>query len=404
MSRRWVVATGVLIITAVAYVDRVNLSVAEPVLAREFHASTAVLGVILSSFTWTYTACAIPAGLLVDRVRTRVVFPAILGLWAVASFLTAGVRTVGGLIAPRLLLGVSESPFAPASIRTLNTWLPQRERGLGSSMFISGVALGSAVGPPGLAWLVAHHGWQSCFVATGILSAVIAVVWAVAYREPRPAEDHSPAPEERPTALPWRALLGSRNLWFLIGGYFCLLYILYTFVSWVPGYLVADRGFTLLGSGVSTSIPWAVAFVAGLFGGRLSDAALRRGRAPLAARKVVLVGGMVVALAIVGAALIDSAAAAIVFLAISTSGIIVANGAVWAATQDVVHDLGMTGSASGFVNFWGNVGGILGPIVTGVLATTTGTFVAPLVVAGALALVGAASFGALRPRDQAVAS
>ena len=85
VSRRWVVASGVLAVTAVAYIDRVNLSVAEPVLQREFGTTAAVLGVVLSSFTWTYTLFSVPAGIVVDRVRTRVIFPAILGLWAVAS-------------------------------------------------------------------------------------------------------------------------------------------------------------------------------------------------------------------------------------------------------------------------------------------------------------------------------
>ena len=401
--RRWVVATFVMIITAIAYVDRVNLSVAAPVLTKEFGTNAAVMGVLLSSFTWTYTLFNLPAGMLVDRIRVRVLYSLALLVWAASSFLTALVTSIGALFGPRLLLGIGEAPFAPAAIRTLADWLPRSERGTGSSMFISGVALGSAVGPPGLAALVASYGWRSAFVATGVLSLLAAVVWFAWYRHPLDdtkltereralimADREEPAQQGR---APWSAIIRHRDVWAITGGYFCLLYILYTFITWLPSYLVQDRGLSLLGSGVATSIPWAVAFLAGIFGGRISDLALRRGVATLNARKIPLVGGMVAALAILGTALSSSASWAIAFLAVSTAGIIVANGQVWAATQDVMNRLGLAGSATGFINALGNVGGILGPIVTGALAYAADSFLVPLAVAAGLALVGALAWG-----------
>jgi ACS family D-galactonate transporter-like MFS transporter len=397
--RRWVVATFVMIITAIAYVDRVNLSIAAPVLTKEFHTNAAVMGLLLSSFTWTYTLLNLPAGMLVDRVRTRVVYSAALLLWAVSSFLTALVNSVGTLFGPRLLLGVGEAPFAPAAIRTLSDWLPRSERGMGGSMFISGVALGSAVGPPILAWLVTDYGWRSCFIATGALSLLVAIIWYAWYRHP--SEDRRLSDEERQLIVsdqepyqqegraPWGAIVKQREIWAITGGYFCLLYILYTFITWVPSYLVQDRHMTILKSGFATSVPWICAFAVGILAGRTSDIALRRGMSALNARKVVLVTGMVAALAILGTAFATSATVAIICLAISTSGIIFANGAVWAATQDVTRSLNLSGSATGFINAMGNVGGILGPIVTGALAYATSSFVVPLVVAAALALIGA---------------
>ena len=401
--RRWIVATFVLVITAIAYIDRVNLSVAAPVITKEFGTNAAVMGVLLSSFTWTYTLLNLPAGMLVDRVRIRVLYALALLVWSASSFLTALVSSIGALFGPRLLLGVGEAPFAPAAIRTLADWLPRSERATGSSMFISGVALGSAVGPPWLAALVSGYGWQAAFVASGVLSLLAALIWYAWYRHP--LDDTRLTAEERELILrdqepqaqegraPWSAIVRHRDIWALTGGYFCLLYILYTFITWLPSYLVEDRGLTVLGSGVATSIPWAVAFVAGILGGRISDAALRRGVSTLNARKIVLVGGMVAALAIIGTAVASSAWVAIVFLAVSTSGIIVANGAVWAVTQDVMRALGLAGSATGFVNAIGNVGGILGPIVTGALAYATGSFLVPLGMAAVLALVGALAWG-----------
>jgi ACS family D-galactonate transporter-like MFS transporter len=401
--RRWVVATFVMIVTAIAYIDRVNLSIAAPVLTKEFHTNAAVMGLLLSSFTWTYTLLNLPAGMLVDRMKIRVLYSLALLVWAVSSFLTTLVHSAAALFGPRLLLGVGEAPFAPAAIRTLSDWLPKSERATGSSMFISGVALGSAVGPPGLAFLISGYGWRSAFVATGVLSLLAAIIWYAWYRHPLDDTKLSAAereliladqePPQQEGRAPWGVLVRHRDVWAITGGYFCLLYILYTFITWLPSYLVQDRHLSVLGSGFATSIPWACAFVAGILGGRISDAALRRGVSTLNARKIVLVGGMVAALAILGTAFATSASWAIVFLAVSTSGIIVANGAVWAATQDVVRSLDLAGSATGFINALGNVGGILGPIVTGALAFATGSFLIPLGVAAALALVGALAWG-----------
>jgi sugar phosphate permease len=402
--RRWGVATFVLLITAIAYIDRVNLSVAAHDITRIYHTDAAVMGWLFASFNIVYTLCNLPAGMLVDRVRIRVLYAVALLVWAVASFLTAAMNSITALFGPRLLLGVGESPFAPAAIKTLSDWLPKSERATGSSMFISGVALGSAVGPPGLAYLISTYSWRAAFIATGILSLLVGIIWYAWYRHP--LEDTRLSDHERELILrdqeppaqegraPWSTIVRHRDIWAITAGYFCLLYILYTFVSWVPSYLVEDRHFTVLGSGFATSIPWAVAFVCGILGGRISDAALRRGVSTLNARKIVLVGGMVAALAILGTALASSATVAIIFLAVSTSGIIVANGAVWAATQDVTRTLNLTGSATGFVNAMGNVGGILGPVVTGWIVKRTGSFFLPLGVAAGLALAGALAWGA----------
>ncbi|GAB1813336.1 MFS transporter [Mycobacterium sp. MUNTM1] len=388
----------VLLVTTVAYVDRTNLSVSAPLLIKEFHTNPAVMGVLLSSFSWTYTLLNAPAGILVDRVGPRVAYTAALSVWSLASFLGAAANSVASMFGPRLLLGVGESPFIPAAVRTVSDWLPRTERGLGSSVFISGVSLGSAVGPALLAPLVSAYGWRSSFVATGALSAVVAGAWWLWYRHPTQDKrlsadeleliERGQEPYPSQGRAPWQTLLKHREIWAITAGYFCLMYVLYTFVSWVPSYLVADRHLSLLKSGWLSSVPWICAFVVTLIGGRLSDVAYQRGLSALSARKLVLVAGMAAALAVLGTAFSTSSTVAVACLCVSTSGISLANGASWAATQDVVRHLNLSGSAAGMINGVSNVGGLLGPIVTGFLAYVTASFAIPLAAAAGLAAVG----------------
>lgn len=331
LPRRWRVILLVLVVTTVAYVDRTNLAVSAPVLIKEFHTNTAVMGVLLSSFSWTYTLLNAPAGALVDRVGPRAMYAAALSVWSAASFCGAAAHSVATMFGPRLLLGVGESPFIPTAVRTVSDWLPRTERGLGSGVFISGVSLGSAVGPALLAPLVASYGWRSSFLATGALSLVVAIVWWLWYRHP--AQDERLSAEERELIergqepyldqgrAPWRILLKHREIWAITAGYFSLMYMLYTFVSWVPSYLVTDRHLTLLKSGWMSSIPWICAFVITLIGGCVSDIAHHRGLSALSARKLVLVGGMAAALAVLGTAFSAPSTVAIICLCVSTSGI-----------------------------------------------------------------------------------
>jgi Major Facilitator Superfamily len=161
---------------------------------------------------------------------------------------------------------------------------------------------------------------------------------------PAPSEDRRLSAEERELIVsgqepyqqqehaPWRTIARHRDVWAISAGYFCLLYILYTFVTWVPSYLVQDRHMTILRSGLATSIPWICAFAVAVLAGPTSDIALRRGVSVLNTRKIVLTTGMVAALAILGTAFSSSATVAIICLSISISGIIFADGAALAAT------------------------------------------------------------------------
>lgn len=402
-NRRWRVVGFLFMGTTIYYLDRVNLSVAATTLMKVFHTNLAVMGLLLSAFAWSFTVLQLPVGSIVDRIGVKLSY-AISGLWwGVASILTALASSVPFLVAVRLFLGVGESPSFITNVRAVSEWMPPQERGLASGLFTAGIPFGSAVTPPIVVFLLLHFGWQSVFVISGLLALLWAVAWIIDYRPPlqdsrvgsqerqligQVAERH-PRSEQGEAKVEWWQLLKIRNVWATALGYFFMLYILSVFVLWLPSYLQLARHIKLYAIGYMASVPWAVGTITVLLGGWLTDWLIRhKGWRPLASRKVVVVIGMLVAMAIVPAAFSSSNSLAIILLTVSVAGIMFANGAAWAVAEDVAPP-NRAGSVAGIQAFFGNVAGILAPILTGFVAQSTHSFVLPLVIGGVAALLGA---------------
>ncbi len=182
---RVLIAVMLFVTVVINYMDRANLSIAMPAIADEMDLSKAQQGLLLSAFGWTYAALQIPGGWLVDRIPPRLLYPACLILWSVA---TAFMGVIGGfvaLIALRLLVGVFEAPAYPINNRVATAWYPERERATVIGFYTSGQFIGLALLTPFLSWLQSVLSWHWVFIVTGTIGAVWGAVWYAFYREPR---------------------------------------------------------------------------------------------------------------------------------------------------------------------------------------------------------------------------
>ena len=172
--RYWVLMLAFLGIM-VTFIDRVNLSVAAPLITHEMHLSHAEMGVILSTFFWTYAIFQIPSGYLIDRLGIRKTFSGMFGLWGILSAVTAAAGSPVGLGVVRGGLGLAESPVYPGLIPFLKRWFRERERALMMGIIGMGLPVGSFVGSALSGALITAYGWQPMFIVTGGISAA---VWA----------------------------------------------------------------------------------------------------------------------------------------------------------------------------------------------------------------------------------
>ncbi|ANS29677.1 MFS transporter [Rhodococcus opacus] len=417
---RVLIAVMLFVTVVINYMDRANLSIAMPAIADEMDLSKAQQGLLLSAFGWTYAALQIPGGWLVDRIPPRLLYPACLILWSVA---TAFMGVIGGfvaLIALRLLVGVFEAPAYPINNRVATAWYPERERATVIGFYTSGQFIGLALLTPFLSWLQSVLSWHWVFIVTGTIGAVWGAVWYAFYREPRDSRANDAeidlirdggglvdlADEQQPerpavTRNDVATVLGRRKLWGIYLGQFCLTSTLWFFLTWFPTYLVEYRDMDYIKSGFLASLPFVAALVGVLFSGVFSDFLLRKGVSLGVARKGPIIVGLLLTVAMIGANFTDSTAMVIVFLSIAFFGNGLAS-ITWSLVSALAPErlLGLTG---GMFNFIGNLSSIATPIVIGLLVTDD-SFAPGFVYMTVVTAVGVASYVFLVGRVERVRS
>ena len=391
------------------YLDRANLSVAAPQLAKDLGFDDAQKGYILAAFGWTYAALQVPGGWLVDKIPPRILYPAAIALWSLATIGLGFVGSVAGLIGLRLLVGALEAPSYPINNRVVTTWFPERERATAVGFYTSGQFVGLAFLSPVLYALQQAFGWQMVFLVTGGVGVLWAAVWYALYREPKDFRAANAAEiahirdgggavdlaakQKTRAAFRWNDLVTvvvHRKLWGLYLGQFCLTSTLWFFLTWFPTYLVDFRGMDFIKAGMLGSVPFLAAFAGVNCSGILSDRLVRAGWSLGMARKLPIITGLLITSSIVGANYVESPALVIAFMSLAFFGNGLAS-ITWSLVSAIAPErlIGLTG---GMFNFVGNLASVSVPIVIGYLVKG-GDFAPAITFIAMTAMAGAICYG-----------
>jgi ACS family D-galactonate transporter-like MFS transporter len=409
---RYLILAIIVIATAINYLDRANLSIAEPLVKKDLHISDVEMGLIFSAFSWTYAALQIPGGWILERVGPRKTFGVALIFWSIVTACISLARGFGSLLGLRLALGVAETPAFPANNTLVSRWFPTRERGFATGSYTAGEYVGLAIAAPLLAWMATAFGWHSVFYLTGGLGIVFAFVWLIWIRNsPQTDKRVSPAELEHiekgggavtvPVAegetrshgkfsdIP-KLLFKKRMLGALIGQ-FANTSTLFFFLTWFPDYLVEQKHFTLLKAGIMAIIPYLCALIGTMVGGAGSDWLLRRGVATSLARKAPIITGLILSMIIIFDNYVTVPALVILFFSIAFFAQGMASATAWTLLSDIApaNQIALTG---GLFNFFANAGGALSPFVISLILGATGSFAYGLVYIAVLAGIGALSY------------
>jgi MFS transporter, ACS family, D-galactonate transporter len=391
-SYRWNILLLLAAAQAIAYIDRVNLSVVGPELIKTHGWSPALLGLLFSIFNWSFTLSLLLAGPFTDWVRPRLSFPLGVGTWSLATALCSLSTSFAPLAAFRALVGIGEASMIPSGSRVIRETFDKQHRAFAVGTFFAGNKVGLTLGIPLSAFVMARWGWSAVFYVTGSLGFFWLVWWLAVYRKPEPVP--APVPAADAQAIRWVTLLGYRTTWGIMLGQAGYLYIYYVFATWLPGYLVLQRGMSVSMTGAVGMLPFLVGTVCVVLGGWAGDRLIRRGARITLVRKSFAVGGLLGAtLFTIAGAYAPGDVLAIALLTAAVGSVSFSTAAVNSMPIDVAPPH-IVSSLVSLQNFGGNVGGSFAPIVTGLLISTAGDFTVPLLVAAGVALVlGCGSYG-----------
>src|SRR6478735_8659186 len=399
---RWSVVGLCTVASIIAYVDRVNLSVAviDADFKQVFSLSNTDRGLMNSAFFWSYAALQIPAGWLVDRYGSKLPLAMSFVVWSIVSAITAMATGFTELFTLRFLLGVGEAPMHPASMRWIRYHFDESERGLAIGVFMSGSKYGPALGTLVAAWLIQAYGWRAMFVVLGIGSLLWLVPWLTMVESDREQVGAAVVATEATTSVPFGRLMASPVLWGTIVGTFCYMYFVYFCLTWMPAYLNEARHMSLSSSSLYTTFSFAGMATVGILGGLAADRLIARGYDAINVRKGFTIAGFLIASTELIGARSPSLEVALFFSVFSLSGLGLATANYWALTQTLIPR-GAIGKIVGIQNCAANLPGIVAPILTGWLKQTTGSFEASMNAVWVFLLLGIGSYVFLVRRQYA---
>src|SRR5580700_1931148 len=378
----------------ILYVDRVNISTAAPLIKADLGLSNTQLGLAFSAFAYPYALFQLIGGYFGDKFGARLTL-FVSGLIVCAA--TAATGAVGGLaslFAARLALGIGEGAAFPTATRAMAVWVPERSWGFAQGITHSFARIGNAATPPLIAMLVELVSWRGSFVALAGLSLIWVVLWFWYFRDvpaapPLTAEELATLPARsrgQSEAVPWLRLF--KRMLPVTAVDFCYGWTLWLFLSWIPSFFYQNYQQDLRHSAFYSAGVFLAGVVGDTLGGVVSDNILRRTGDRVAARRNVIVVGMIGGFVLmIPVMLVDDVNLAALALAGAFFFVELVVAPIWAVPMDIAPRY--SGSASGMMNFGFGVAGIISPFVFGYLIDRTGSWTLPFAGSIGLLLLGA---------------
>ena len=398
---------AVLCATATAgYMCRVNVSTAAPLLMKEFGLSQIEMGRIFSAFLLGYALFQIPSGALADRYGAKRILSIIAWLWFIITvlqtvvgwglFQSTTVAALTGFMIFRFITGITTSPTYPGSAQGVSKWILPQYQGRANGIVIASIGLGSALAPPLVSNIMVRFGWRPALIASAFPALIIALIW-LKVKEP-PVVNYISAEQNTPK-LPEpsgsNGKVNSLSFYLLTISYTLQGYVGYIFVSWFYLYLVQERHFGLLSGAWMSSLPWVLSIISIPLGGLISDRLTAGKSGPVWGRRIVPLTGMAISGILISiGAHTGSAVMAAISLAFATALILCVEGPFWAMMMRISGN--KSGTAGGIMNMGSNIGGLISPALTPVIAGWIGWENALHVAAG-LAVIGAFCWLGINP-------
>ena len=365
------------------YVDRGAIGIAAPLMKGELGLSEEAYGVAFSAFFWIYAPVQLFAGWLCDRFSVYKLMAGGILLWAVSTLLMGFAGGFASLLVLRIMLGVGESISFPGSSKIIARHVPPERRGMANAFVAAGIAIGPAIGTLAGGLILGLAGWRPIFFVFGVVTLIWLVPWQ---REVSAIED--PEITQPALGVPVRAILGRWSLWSMSIVHALGNYCFYFLLAWLPLFLTKSRGFSIGEMTLLATLGYAVQGACALGYGHFSDWWTRSGRSEALCRRWMMVASqLLAAIAILGLAFAHSAVAIGFLLCLAGAASAALSLNLYAIAQMFAGPRA-SGTWVGVQNAIGNLSGIVGPIVTGIVVQRAG-YNSAFILTAAIAAIGA---------------
>ncbi|GAB6179222.1 MFS transporter [Desulfotomaculum defluvii] len=414
---RWVLGCFLFVIGFVAYMDRVNLSVAGPMIMKDFGFDKVQFGLVQTLFFIGYSLMQVPGGIIAERFGARKAMVLAISWWSTFTMLTAHATNFITFGIVRALFGIGEGPLYPGGSVLVSRWFSKKERGTANSFILAGSFVGPVLAPAITVSIMTAFGWKAVFWFFGAIGFLVAFGWWLLARDnpsehpfvnqaelKKIREDNEQATlvDEKKELAPFKKFIKSTQFWAIGIQYFITDYIMYVYLSWLPIYLMEAQNFSLKEMGVMAAFPWFALAITTLTTGFISDWLVGHGFSVSKVRTYFGSCGLVISSAALYLAAISITPMITVFwLTISLGSLGFTFNASWASCNDLGRKF--TGTVSGWMNLCGNLGGVVAPTLTAIIATMF-NWQAALIFTAAIGLVGVGAWFLVKPNIPLVAN
>ncbi len=403
--------------SAVAYLDRVNISYAALTMNADLGFDPRVFGAGAGIFFAGYFLFEVPGALVAERYGPRLWLARILVSWGLVSGLMAFMRTAWQFYLLRFLLGAAEASLYPVIYAScIPRFFTARDRARAIAVLLTSLQVSAVIGAPLAGWLTGVPlfglaGWQVLFLVEAVPALILGFVVAFWLADgPREARWLTPQEREllsaqhesevaaqaavrRYTVL---EALRDRQVLKLCLTYFLWITGFWGFSYWMPTVLKEVSGWSNAGVGRTIAAAMLVSLLASLYTGHSSSRRDERrwhGALHLFLAAVGMAGG-----AFAGEPWLFCA-----FLVLAAVGTYAPMSVWWSYPTTFLSGMAAAG-AVGLINSMGNLGGFVGPYVTGWVRQATGSFAfALLYLALSLAAAGLLVLTLRRPEASSAA-
>ncbi len=409
-SIRWLLIFWIFVLSAVGYLDRVNIGIAGVNIMHDYHLDKVQFGWVQTFFVGAYALFQAPGGRVADRIGPRWVLALAVVWWGVFTSLITVVPTVAYaaliIMLVRFGLGMGEAVMYPAANKIVAAWIPSKERGLANGLIFAGVGFGAGVTPPLIAFLMTRYGWHAAFWFSSCLGLLAGLVWfAIGRDTPRQhpwvragelnlIEAGLPASESAKKRMSWSDILSNKDIVIVTLSYFTYGYAAFIFFGWFFIYLNQVRGVDLKKSALLSMLPFIAMAIGSSVGGWISDliskaVGKRAGRCLLAAGAI----GLCAILIGLGTRIADTDLA-VIYLAGGAGALYLSQSSFWSVSADIGKE--SAGSVSGVMNMGAQTGSAITATLTPYIGTHWG-WNASFLVAAVLCAAGAIAWLFVNP-------